>query len=132
MMLTQVSCDESDFGDEQPVDTDAYPEVDEQYEQGDAGLPQPSTPQSGSMTTAETMPGFSPLPHDRSDDFPKLALAGLASTYEEEEQPLPQPVHPVHPQEAIPSQVKPFSSTGQEASKEDEVSCWKIVLSRVH
>ena len=127
-MLTQVSCDESNFGDE-PVDTDAYPEVDEQ---GDADSPQPSTPQSGSITTAETMPGFSPLPQDRSEDFPKLALAGLASTYEEEEQPLPQPVHPVHPQEAIPSQVKPFSSTGQEASKEDEVSCWKIVLSRVH
>lgn len=128
MIFTQANCDENDIGDEQPVVTDAYPEVDEQVN----GIPQPSTPQNGEMSTAETIPGFSPLPQDRADDFPKLVLAGLATTYEAEEQPLPQPVHPVHPQVAIPSQVGPFSSTGQEAPKTHEVSCWKTVMSWVH
>ena len=39
----------------------------------------------------DTIPGESPIPWDRSDDYPKLALASL-DTYAEEEQDVPRPV----------------------------------------
>ncbi len=131
-MPTQVSDDESNIDDGQPVVTDAYLGFDEQGNDELPEPPNPTTPQNGEKSGDETIPGLSPLPQDRADDFPKLVLAELAATYGVAEQPVPPPVHPVRTHGAIPSQVAPSSPVGREASKTVEVSCWKIVLSWVH
>ena len=90
--------------DDYPMDNpvDDYPELDPDDWYNGNGTPQGLDAASES----ETIPGFSPLPQDRANDFPKLVLAELAATYECQEQPIAQtgvPPKPHSPEKARPS-----------------------------
>lgn len=73
------------------INMDDYPELHPDGEDNGNNTPQPVTPPAlDGVSELETIPGCSPVPQDRANDLPKLALGELAAMYEYEEQPVPE------------------------------------------
>ncbi len=74
---------------------------------------EPEFPEDDSPNT--TLPGTPEVPMDRADDFPKLVLASLASTYGDEE--------PIMQENQNADAPKLSASTSTASQKNDPRSC---------